>query len=805
MIFGFIVLGIIMLVMGNSILSRIKNLEVLISYMAVDLKEIRRKHNSMSSMSDDLQKAGEASFDESEASLEGVVEEPDSEPSFESEPPFEPDYVETFEASQPESTEEDEPEMISPVMAHMSQSEWVFSREGAIIDKPTSTFAERYPDFEKFVGENLINKIGIGILVLGIGFFVKYAIDQDWINEIGRVFIGILCGGGLIGLAHKMRKNFPGFSTVLIGGGLSVLYFTIGIAFSMYHLLSQPAAFGIMVVITSFAVVLSLLYNRIELAVLALIGGFGTPFFVSTGEGNYVVLFTYLIILNTGMLVLAWFKKWGLVNILSYAFTVMLYGGWLIKDLTSDAPHLIGDFVFGTIFYAMFWMMNLANNIRNKEKFEAPEFMILISNTFLYYLAGMLILRQWNEGLYQGLFTVVMGVVNYLIALVLHRRRSVDRNLFYLMIGLVLTFISLAAPIQLKGNHITLFWAAEAVLLLWLSQKSGITIIRAASLVIASLMLISLMMDWGGYHQNEIQPIIFNRIFVTGFFGVASLVGYYLLLKRDEGTDVLFASISLPLQRTIFSVASVVLLYWVGLFELNQQVTDRIMIFAAAPMLLWSYNFLFVAVLAYFMRHRVQQYVTISFTVAIGVLWLMYLFVFNRAVITLRHEWLDGSGIAAILFTLHFIFSAVLVGLLFELRRRLSLWMASHQPENAWWYMIPMLVIVLSAELDHVMLGLIRPAADNAGTLLTQVHRIGYPILWGCLSFGLVVCGMRHKVRTLRLVGLTLFTFIVIKLFLYDVWGMNEGGKILSFVLLGVLLLVVSFMYQKLKKMLSDE
>src|SRR6185312_868972 len=96
---------------------------------------------------------------------------------------------------------------------------------------PKPTFWERNPDLEKFIGENLINKIGIAVLVLGIGFFVKYAIDQDWINQIGRVAIGIFCGGILLGVAHYLRKRFKAFSSVLVGGGIAVLYFTIAIAF----------------------------------------------------------------------------------------------------------------------------------------------------------------------------------------------------------------------------------------------------------------------------------------------------------------------------------------------------------------------------------------------------------------------------------------------------------------------------------------------------------------------------------------------------------------------------------------------
>ena len=149
--------------------------------------------------------------------------------------------------------------------------------------EPDPSFFERYPDLEKFIGENLVNKIGIAILVLAIAFFVKYAIDNNWVGPVGRVGIGIVCGGILIGFAHRMRNSYKAFSSVLVGGGLAIFYFTITLAYQQFHLFAQPVALAILVVITVFAVVLSLLYDKQELAVIALIGGFASPFMVSNG------------------------------------------------------------------------------------------------------------------------------------------------------------------------------------------------------------------------------------------------------------------------------------------------------------------------------------------------------------------------------------------------------------------------------------------------------------------------------------------------------------------------------------------
>ena len=91
-------------------------------------------------------------------------------------------------------------------------------------------FKKRNPDLEKFIGENLINKIGILILVLGVSYFVKFAIDKNWINEPARVGIGILVGSLVLFIAHKLRKKYAPFSSVLVAGAIAIFYFTIFIA-----------------------------------------------------------------------------------------------------------------------------------------------------------------------------------------------------------------------------------------------------------------------------------------------------------------------------------------------------------------------------------------------------------------------------------------------------------------------------------------------------------------------------------------------------------------------------------------------
>jgi uncharacterized membrane protein len=702
-------------------------------------------------------------------------------------------------------TASDEDEEIVATEEHWSPKQATFQQP----KKPS--FFQRHPDLEKFIGENLINKIGIAILVLGIGFFVKYAIDRDWIDAVGRMSIGILSGGLLIGIAHRLRVSFAAFSSVLIGGGLSVLYFSISIGFHDYQLLSQTAAFSVMVLITIFAVVLSLLYDRKELAVIALIGGFGTPFFVASGTGNYIVLFTYLLILNAGMLIIAIKKKWNLVNQLSYIFTVLIYGIWLAGNAGRGDVSYMGAFIFAGLFYLMFFAMNVGYNIKNKMPFGKSDIVILISNSFFFFVVGMVCLGLIQGADFRGLFTVALAIFNFVFARLIYRNSSIDRNLFYLLLGLVLTFISLAAPVQLAGNYITLFWSAELVLLLWLAQKSGIELIKKASLLVILLMLISLAMDWLAlyfYQGLEPIPIILNKAFITGMVAFVAVWMYRLLLSNEKGVAFI-ESWRWPLNvvQLILSITTILLLYTVLLLELNYQITTRVSNYHAQVVVLGCYHVIFAAVLSFAVRRlKPEGYVWLVslLTLALMFWWMTTI---NHSAIAIRSLVLFENQPFTWIFALHFIIALGLIFLVYRSYLKCRLLMV--QMEKSYtpfvWIGAGLLVYILSAELDHLLVWMLSESPEQAAWIILQSQKFGYAILWGLVSFTLMIFGMQRKERDLRIVSLSLFGLTLVKLFLWDLRGMSELGKTVAFVALGILLMVVSFMYQRLKKILVEK
>ena len=664
-------------------------------------------------------------------------------------------------------------------------------------------FFERNPDLEKFIGENLISKIGIGILVLAIAFFVKYAIDNNWIGPVGRVGVGLVCGGILVGLAHRLRKGYKAFSSVLVGGGLAVFYFTITLAHQRFHLFGDTAtiAFIIMIVITAFAVAISLLYDRQELAVIAMIGGFASPFMVSNGSGQYHALFIYLIILNTGLLIMAYNKAWRILNLLAFIFTILIFGGWIGTLTIDNGSPFRNGFVYATIFYGLFFAINIANNIKENRKFIAADFGILLANTSLYFAAGLYCFYAMHAGEYKGLFSACMGVFNLAATYILFRNKKVDANILYLLIGITLTFISLTAPLQLQGHYITLFWASEAVMLIWLYQKSKIAIMQVSALLIWVAMLISLTMDWSnvyGYGAGVVN-IIINKGFITTVYAAIATFIIAFLLKKNTTQEV---KSLVPFR--VFGVASLILLFIAGAMEIDFQFRHYYpdLDLSRLYLLLYSLSFGLVFLLTVNKIKAITVSKDLQFIIHCGC--IIYYFISLPVTYNIQEAILLKQQYS-IHFTAHWL-AAIITGII--IYRAITLLKANDNVKDSGmttWVACVVVVLFLSVELYLLVNALFYNTANTLETLQRIYIKTILPILWGLCSFAFMWLGMKHKYKTLRIVSLTLFSITLAKLFLFDITNIPIAGKIAAFFCLGVLLLVVSFMYQRLKKIIADD
>lgn len=667
--------------------------------------------------------------------------------------------------------------------------------------EPELSFFERHPDLEKFIGENLINKIGIAILVLAIGYFVKFAIDNNWIGPIGRVGIGVLCGGILISVAHRMRNSYQAFSSVLVGGGLAVLYFTITLAYHQFHLFNQTTSFIILIVITCFAVLLSLLYDKQELAVIALIGGLVSPLMVSGEHANYHALFIYLIILNTGLLFMAYRKSWRILNTAAFGLTAIMFSA-ILFNLPAGSSGV--GFLYASILYLLFFAINVAHNLKENKTFIASDFTILLTNTALYFAAGLYLLTAMHQEQFRGLFALSLGVINLLLSFLLFRNKKVDTNILYLLIGITLTFISLAAPIQLDGHNITLFWAAEAVLLYWLYKKSEIHLMQLASQIIWVLMLISLLMDWAViYNSAQLTiNIIANKGFITT---ISAAISSYLLfiLTRDKNLEIAGTKIR---PNIIYKVTAFILLFMSGFLEINHQFLNRypgtdlnsLYLMFYVPAFVYTFYILSKRLAVMKMSWQVSN-VLIAVSIAVYMLLIQFSFY-------IEHGILVEQNISGFHFSAHWAGAIFTALLLYELILTARRDLPEEFKKLSAWLLAGTVVLFLSMELSLLSNLLFYSKTNTIDHIETIYIKSGLPVLWGLLSFALMWLGMRNKYLMLRIISLTLFSVTLLKLFLFDIQNIPPAGKIAAFFCLGILLLIISFMYQKVKKIIvADE
>lgn len=386
---------------------------------------------------------------------------------------------------------------------------------------------------EEEIGGNWLNKIGAIALVLGIIFFLKYAIDNRWINETARIILGILAGlGCLYGGEYFQRKGLARYSHGLSGAGIAVLYATIFAAFSFYSLIEQIPAFAFMLVVTCTAIALSVRYDSIAIAIIGIVGGFLTPVLLqkpgSDGSSNFVQVLTYITIIDLGVLVLTVSKDWRPLNLLSFMGTVLFFAG------TFNESHLGLTMAFLTIFFVIFAAQSLVQNVIVRRPLNPADVFMVLAVPVLYFATSYWLLSS-RYHTYMGLFAVLMAGLYLALSYRVQVVGFEDKNLRLIFLGVAAAFLIIAIPIQLKQHWIVIGWSGEAAALAGIGfylQSARTRYIAMLLLGISALYLLAIS------NMALTIPMLFflNKRFLTFLFviAMASLIAW--LYQKNRGS-----------------------------------------------------------------------------------------------------------------------------------------------------------------------------------------------------------------------------------------------------------------------------
>jgi hypothetical protein len=213
---------------------------------------------------------------------------------------------------------------------------------------PPPPRVERAPfDWESLVGVKLFSAIAGIALVLAAIFFLRYSVQQGWLQPPVRVAIGIIVAIGLLVACElKAARRYPVTANALDASAVAILFATFFSAHALWHLIPASVAFALLALVTAVAVALSIRRESLFIAVLGLLGGFATPVLLSTGENRPIPLFAYLLLLNIGLAWVSYRQVWPALSWLTVILTVIYQWGWVIKFLTAgDLSLAMGIFL----------------------------------------------------------------------------------------------------------------------------------------------------------------------------------------------------------------------------------------------------------------------------------------------------------------------------------------------------------------------------------------------------------------------------------------------------------------------------
>lgn len=698
------------------------------------------------------------------------------------------------------------------------------NKKGAFLDKKSS--------FEKFIGENLINKIGIIILVIGVSFGVKYSIDHQLISPLTRIILGYLAGASLLGFAIHLKPNYENFSAVLLSGAIAILYFITFSAYSFYDLIPQGLAFTLMVLFTAFTVLAALAYNKQVIALIGLTGAYAVPFLLSTGTGQVVILFSYVAIINIGILFIAVKKYWQALFYVGFGLTWMMFFSWFAFDYEYEQDFSLA-FTFLIIFFLIFYATFLANKMFNNEKFAGSDIVLLFMNSFVFYGIGYALLSQYDTGQQLlGVFTLGNAILHFAASYIVYQRKLADRNVQYLISGLVLVFITIAIPVQLDGNWVTLLWAGEATLLFWLGRTNNVPIYEKLSYPLMILAAFSLAQDWElSYHRyyfvdeaKQLYPI-FNVQFLSSaiFIGLFAFINWvdrstkYELPHFRKNKFLAAFSYIIPAILLIALYTSLKLeieYYWQQLYQssiiplpetgLDAYVETHKNTDLLKFKSIWvtNYSLLFLALLSYvnIKKLKSRELGTINMVlnlIIISVFLTQSLYDFSD----LRESYLNQnlaeyykiSSFNIGIRYLSFVFLGILLYACYQYTRQKFL---SDKYKKVFDLIFHIIILwVVSSELIHWL--------HIAGS--PENYKTGLSILWASYSLVLIALGIWKNKAHWRIGAMALFGITLIKLFFYDISQLDTISKTIVFISLGVLLLITSFLYNKYKHLIFEK
>ncbi len=668
------------------------------------------------------------------------------------------------------------------------EEEFAALREGQITEKELKGIIKKN-NLESFIGLNIINKIGVFLLMIGV-----IAASQFTYFKLPDILKGIFAfSGGLVllvagELLNRRKANV--FSLGLTSGGIAVLYIALALSYFQLEILEMYPALFLCILITLGAFVLSQRYNAQTIAAFALIGGY-LP--ILSIAGSKLLVFSamgYFIILNLLALLLSVKKKWLISSFIGFTLNVgasLYIMGLMFSARKYNASFGVYDLItlgYLTFAFVIYTLIPIAGTYFRGTKFKNAEIVLLGLNTaisaLLMYIA-FYVLRLED---FTGLLALIFAVIYLSLGKFIETRLVQEKNaqgLFYLT---GFTFVVLIIPFQFGKMWLSLGWLVEGVALVTYGILREVKAFQKAGVVISGLCLAAfLFFDVLGDVEY---------LFAYKYFAIT--LGSVLILAAAAYKRCLAGN-----GVSLFKYGTVLNVWLFMMYIISKQLADVLAeLFRNSY---WQADYLIFALMimvSYLLAYLIPRISLLSDFVMKGISLVIYsvallsLFTLNGGKTPIRWYYYANEPVPLSL-ELMGALVLIIIGLLSILALRdLVLCLVLERKLGVEWY-----PLVISAYFVLIL----------TQCLITQYHlaftNAVISIIYVVTALSWIILGFVRRYALIRRFGLALAILAVAKLFLLDLSFLSQGGRIISYFSFGVTLLAISFVYQYFQRRLE--
>ena len=632
-------------------------------------------------------------------------------------------------------------------------------------------------NLEQRIGARWTTWVGVVAIIFAASFAVKLSIENDLIGPRARLSLGLTAGMVLLaaGLAMHRRRDVTYLSEGLSGLGLGLSYLSLFAGYAYYNLLQAGTALGLMFIVTVLGTSVAVATERQVTAVLALLGGLLTPVLLARAEPNERGLLGYLVVLDLLVLSIARFRTWRGLNRLAWAGTVLLL--WPVLTRQPEAEHPVARLGLLTVLFLLFLLTPLAREWSQGVRGREVDLLIVAGTAAAYFWAVYITLEAWRPSL-EAPAAMALAVLYTLLGGFYRRRVPSDDATVGVLTGIACVFLTLAIPLALKGPWITLAWAVEGAVLLSVAPRLATPVAAwggTAALLLAAFR-VAAVDKWGSTHWTP----VWNATFLAHLLTVADIVLAGQLALRLRPGQLLNVTQE-GLRSILWVVASLTLsvLLW------------------REPSGFWPAGLLTIQLLVLGLLARVVH--SSAFAAAVPLAGITVL-----ARVLVADD--DMARSAAEVLVNPYLVMRVLACVALAIAGNCLAGSAGSRYAGPVGRSVSgaagvVLLFVLSQAWTRFQREPLRGTRGSGRSAFAAEIRwrtqVGLSVLWTLYAAGALAWGFIRRSTALRYAALGLFGLVIVKVFVVDLASVKTLYRMLSFLILGVALLLVGLLYQK--------